>query len=236
MTALAFFIGLGIGMVAGYFIGNRGTVDHQVDEVKPDFDLSSKVIDEINNDLLSEDGKYRFGEGDENMRYISFMDSLLMNLNSENNAILLSCPKNLDTAIKLLEDKQFNTTGKRFSAEQISEAKDQMRRGEPFPHEAFYKTCPPYDGEGRPPADWWSNVASKTVMNLCPSINVEVSLLDPNNEIIEVKPDKYVYDLATAMNKNKMKGSYTILYKITDLEKGKVSRFVHTYYGVPSPN
>ena len=163
------------------------------------------------------------------------MDSLLMNLNSNNNRLLLNCEKNMDTAVQLLEAKKIAETGEKFTENEIEDIKNQIKSGKPFETTAFYRTCPPYE-DGKPPAEWWSNTAAYTVLNLCPAINVDVSVIDPTNEVIEIQSEDVLFNLGKALDKNKKDGVYTIVYKITDLKEHKTSRFVHKFSGKASTN
>ncbi|WP_235298097.1 hypothetical protein [Portibacter marinus] len=233
MTIIAFIIGLIIGIIAGYFIGNRNTVDGTETSTDPDFDYSDPEIENINENLLDEKGEYRFINkmNGENLRYISFMDSLLMDLNDANKDLINNYCRNQETALSLLQAKQIAETNTGFTYAQRQQYLSEFEEGISRKHEEFYKTCPPSKDEDQP-RDWWSGEAAFIVMNLVPSLKVSVTLIGPNGNVSrEVKSKGPLFDMNPALEEINTPGIYTIHYKIDDLELNTTFNFKQKFWG-----
>jgi len=230
MTALAFIIGLLIGLIIGYIRGKQSS-PKSIGTHLADHNLSDNEITKINDDLLLDGGKFQVNiESGETIRYISFIDALLMDLNQSNKHLILDHCKNLDSAIRILEqaqrDKDPKFTG--FTSAQKKEIEKQVENCIPFDFVQFSKICPPPD---KPPkkeineALLWGPTAMKVVANSTPKIDVKISIKDPNGKILEVKRDGVVYDFGDLVVNNNQTGVHTITFKIRDLELGKTANF-----------
>lgn len=229
MITTGLIIGLLTGLIIGYFLGKQSSTT-PIDKEKPDHKLSDSDIDKINDNLLLDGGNLRAQvPSGKTIRYTTFVDALLMDLNSSNNHLILDHCKNLDTAIRILEQAQKDNDPDfpGFTLADYKRIEDLVKKGTPIPFAEFSRLCPPPD---KPPKTGaakalWGPVSMKVVANIRPEIKAEVSLKDPNGKILEVHKEGVIYDFGSVVQENGVSGIYTIMIKIQDLELGKTASF-----------